>query len=215
MPVLPPPSVDTLSDDELLRRCRDRDEDAVRAMTQRYSRRLYRIARGILRDDAEAEDVVQDTYVRAFTALDRFRGDAAIATWLTRIAMNEALGRLRRRRPTVDIDDHPAAASSADDPEAMMVQGEIRRLLERSIDQLPDTFRSVFIARMVEGMSVEETAALFGLRPETVKTRVHRARVRLRADLGRELGPSLNEAFSFDGERCARITARVIARLNA
>ena len=204
--------LETLPETELVERCRARDDASVRVITRRYSRRLYRIARGILRNDAEAEDVVQETYVRAFTGLDRFRGDAGFGTWLVRIAMNEALGRLRRRRPVVDVESVPAA-SKTPDPEATMVQSELRGVLERSIDELPDAFRTVFIARMVEGMSVEETAELFGLRPETVKTRVHRARLRLRADIDRQMGPMVPEAFAFDGERCASITARVLARL--
>jgi len=204
--------VETLPEAVLVERCRERDEAAVRVITRRYSRRLYRIARGILRNDAEAEDVVQETYVRAFTGLDQFRGEASFGTWLVRIAMNEALGRLRRQRPVVDVESVPTP-SKAPDPEMTMVQSELRGILERSIDELPDAFRAVFIARMVEGMSVEETAVLFGLRPETVKTRVHRARRRLRAELDRHLGPMVPEAFGFDGARCANITARVLARL--
>lgn len=208
--VMPDPP---LSDAELLDRLRDRDEEAVRILTGRYSRRLFRIARGILRDDAEAEDVVQDTYVRAFTHLDDFRGDAAVGTWLVRIAMNEALGRLRKRRPTVELGDH-VPPSPRPTPEASMATTEMRHLLERSIDELPDAFRTIFIARMVEGLSVEETARLFDLRPETVKTRVHRARVRLRASLERSVGP-VAEAYAFDGARCAGITASVLARMQA
>jgi RNA polymerase sigma-70 factor (ECF subfamily) len=201
-----------ISDGELLDRLRARDEDAVRVLTQRYSRRLFRIARGILRNDADAEDVVQDTYVRAFTHLDDFRGDAAVGTWLVRIAMNEALQRLRRRRPTVELEPH-VPASPRPTPEASMAHDEMRRLLERSIDELPDAFRTIFIARMVEGLSVEETATLFDLRPETVKTRVHRARARLRASLARSLGPAVTASFAFDGPRCARVTDTVLMRL--
>jgi RNA polymerase sigma-70 factor (ECF subfamily) len=201
-----------MSDGELLDRLRRRDEEAVRVLTRRYSRRLFRIARGILRNDADAEDVVQDTYVRAFTHLDDFRGDAAVGTWLVRIAMNEALQRLRRRRPTVELEHH-APASPRPTPEASMAHDDMRRLLERSIDELPDAFRTIFIARIVEGLTVEETAALFDLRPETVKTRVHRARVRLRASLERSLGPAVTETFAFDGQRCADITDAVLLRM--
>jgi RNA polymerase sigma-70 factor (ECF subfamily) len=222
-----------LPDDELVRRCRLRragepagneNEAAVRALTLRYNQRLFRIARGILRNDGEAEDVVQDAYVRAFTSLDQFRGDASFGTWLTRIAMNEALGRLRRRRATVDWPaggDEPIraqilhfpAASSGADPEAAMATEQLREFIERAIDELPDTFRTVFVARMVEGLSIEETAELFGLRPETVKTRVHRARARLRASLESTLGSTVNEAFAFDGARCQRLTDAVVRRL--
>jgi len=217
-------AAEALSDEDLVNQARMRDEAAVRVITKRYNRRLFRIARSILRNDAEAEDVVQETYVRAFTGLDMFRGDAAFGTWITRIAMNEALGRLRRRRPTVDWESYgvnrnqaeiihfPAAAVSSD-PEKTMAQGEIRAVLEQAIDELPDAFRSVFVARIVEGMSVEETADLFGLQPETVKTRLHRARVLLRAELDRQLGPALTSSFPFDGHRCERLTDAVVDRV--
>jgi RNA polymerase sigma-70 factor, ECF subfamily len=209
-----------LTDADLAERCLARDEDAVRELTSRYNQRLFRIARGILKSDAEAEDVVQDTYVRALTGLATFRGDSALGTWLTRIAINEALGRVRRARPIADVaDDSPEApdnvAATTPDPETMMATQESRAMLEEAIDGLPEAFRTVFVARMVEGLSVEETAELFGLRPETVKTRVHRARARLRASLEARLGPAVREAFAFDGIRCDRLTAAVIARLRA
>jgi len=140
-------AAETLGDEDLVRMARARDEAAVRAITKRYNRRLFRIARSILRNDAEAEDVVQETYVRAFTGLDMFRGDAAFGTWITRIAMNEALGRLRKRRPTVDwetygtnrneaeIINFPISAAGSD-PEKAMAQSEIRLVLEHAIDEL-------------------------------------------------------------------------------
>jgi RNA polymerase sigma-70 factor (ECF subfamily) len=210
--------VAALTDAELAERCLARDEDAVRELTRRYNQRLYRIARGIVRNDAEAEDVVQETYVRALSGLHKFRGDSALGSWLTRIAINEALGRVRRARPVAQVDDdspHAAdnVAAMTPDPEMQMATHESRELLEQAIDELPDAFRSVFVARMVEGLSVEETAELFGLRPETVKTRVYRARARLRASLEARLGPAVREAFAFDGARCDRLTAAVVARL--
>lgn len=212
------------SDHDLVRRARAGDETAVRAITQRYNRRLFRVARSILRDDAEAEDVVQESYVRAFTGLDQFRGDAAFGTWITRIAMNEALGRLRRRRPTVDWESYgenrttaqvvnfPVSAAS-NDPEQTMAQSEIRNILERAIDDLPDAFRAVFVARLVEDMTVEETADLFGLKPETVKTRLYRARSLLQDALDKQLGPMLTSTFPFDGHRCDRMTDAVVRRV--
>lgn len=218
--------VESLGDEALVRLARSGDDGAVRMLTRRYNRRLYRIARGILRNDSEAEDVVQETYVRAFTGLDMFRGDARFATWLTRIAMNEALGRLRRQRPTVDwvsygenrtqaeIINFPVSAAS-NDPERTMAQGEIRAVLELAIDALPDSFRTVFVARIVEGMTVEETAELFALKPETVKTRLHRARLLLRDVLDKQLGPALIETFPFGGRRCERMTEAVVRRLRA
>jgi len=210
------------TDEDLVRRALMRDEAAVRALTTRYNRRLFRVARGILRNDAEAEDVVQETYVRAFTGLDMFRGDAAFGTWITRIAMNEALGRLRKRKPSVDwesygenrtqaqIIDFPVSAGSID-PEKTMAQGEIRVVLEQAIDQLPDAFRIVFVARIIEGMTVEETADLFSLKPETVKTRLHRARALLREELESQLGPALTSTFPFGGRHCEAMTEKIVA----
>ncbi|MCW5693730.1 MAG: RNA polymerase sigma factor [Pseudolabrys sp.] len=210
------------TDEDLVRRALLRDEAAVRTLTTRYNRRLFRVARGILRNDAEAEDVVQETYVRAFTGLDMFRGDAAFGTWITRIAMNEALGRLRKRKPSVDwesygenrtqaqIIDFPVSAVSID-PEKTMAQGEIRVVLEKAIDRLPDAFRIVFVARIIEGMTVEETADLFSLKPETVKTRLHRARALLREELESQLGPALTSTFPFGGRRCEAMTEKIVA----
>ncbi len=149
------------SDAELVRRALARDETAVRAIMQANNRRLYRLARGVLRNDGEAEDVVQETYVRAFTHLESFRGDSSLATWLSRIAMNEALGRLRRQRPGVEISSLPQGvleaqiiqfpSAAAEDPEKSMAQREIQHVVEHAIDELPEAFRLVFITRVIEG----------------------------------------------------------------
>jgi RNA polymerase sigma-70 factor (ECF subfamily) len=209
-------------DAELVRRALARDEAAVRAILKANNQRLYRLARGLLRNDDEAEDVVQETYVRAFTHLADFRGASSLATWLSRIAMNEALGRLRRDRPGVELDAQGTLeaqiipfplASTADDPEKSMARREIQCVVERAIDELPEVFRLVFIARVVEGMSIEETAETLELRPETVKTRLHRARVMLRDNVERKIGPVAMEAFPFAGRRCDRLTAAVLNRL--
>ena len=218
--------VDRLGDAELVRLARQGHGDAFRSIMQRHNRRLYRVARSVLRDDAEAEDVVQESYVRAFAALAEFRGDASLSTWLTRIALNEALGRLRRRRPTVALEAVDSAQErgeariymfptlSADsDPERAVARREIRRLLEEAVDGLPDPFRVVFVMRDVEEMSTEETASQLALRPETVKTRLHRARRLLRKALDEKLATALKDTFPFDGARCARITDTVLARL--
>ena len=211
------------NDLDLVRRALARDESAVRAIMQANNRRLYRLARGILRNDGEAEDVVQETYVRAFTHLESFRGDSSLATWLSRIAMNEALGRLRRQRPSVEwsslpqgvleaqIIQFPRAAS--DDPEKSMAQREIQHVVEHAIDELPEAFRLVFITRVIEGMNVEETAEILGLKPETVKTRLHRARAMLRDHVEKKIGPVVMEAFPFAGKRCERLTDTVLKRL--
>jgi RNA polymerase sigma-70 factor (ECF subfamily) len=184
---------------ELVRRARERDEAAIRSIMQSNNRRLYRLARGILRNDSEAEDVVQETYVRAFTHLEDFRGDSSFATWLGRIAINEALGRLRRQRPNVEWTSLPPGtleaqviqfprSATSEDPEKSMAQREIQHVVEHAIDELPEAFRIVFITRVIEGMNVDETAEILGLKPETVKTRLHRARTMLRDMVEKKIG---------------------------
>ncbi|WP_338830464.1 RNA polymerase sigma factor [Bradyrhizobium sp. 27S5] len=210
---------------ELVQRALARDEAAVRAIMQANNRRLFRLARGILHNDNEAEDVVQEAYVRAFTHLDQFRGNSSLSTWLSRIAINEALGRLRNRHTSVEWSELPRGAleaqiiqfplSSADDPEKSMAQREIQHVVERAIDELPEAFRLVFITRVIEGMNVEETAEILALKPETVKTRLHRARTMLRDNVERKIGPVVMEAFPFAGRRCERLTEAVLKRLGA
>jgi RNA polymerase sigma-70 factor, ECF subfamily len=213
---------DTAADD-LVARARDRDEAAIRAIIKANNRRLYRLARGILRNDSEAEDVVQETYVRAFTHLDHFRGDSSLSTWLSRIAINEALGRLRREPPRVELSSMspetleaqiiPFPLAAGIDPEKTMAQREIQHVVEHAIDELPEPFRLVFITRVVEGMNVGETAEILNLKPETVKTRLHRARAMLRENVERKIGPVIMEAFPFAGRRCERLTEAVLKRL--
>jgi RNA polymerase sigma-70 factor (ECF subfamily) len=190
---------------------------------RRNNRRLFRAARGIIGTDWEAEEVVQDAYVRAFRALGTFRQEAALSTWLTRIVINEARGRLRGRRemlPLTALDDttmgeiiqFPSGAQNTD-PERQTAIREIRILLEGAIDALPAPFREVFILRQVEGLSTEETAHVLSIEPETVKTRLHRARTRLRGALQAQLAPVLTDAFPFEGERCQQLTRNVLHRL--
>jgi RNA polymerase sigma-70 factor (ECF subfamily) len=197
---------------------------AIRGLIRQHNRRLYRLARSILRNDAEAEDALQEAYLRAFTNLAAFRGEASFGTWLARIVINEALGRLRRRRvPLVDLErmhERPSGEvipfpllTDNSDPERTMAQRQILALLEGAIDELPDAFRTVLIARVIEEMSIEETADLLGLRPETVKTRLHRARALLKDALEKQIGPMVTEAFPFDGKRCERMADAVVARL--
>ena len=218
------PQAATSEDALLVRGARNRNEAAIRAIMQQNNRRLFRVARGILRNDAEAEDVVQETYVRAFTHLESFRGESSFSTWLTRIAMNEALGRARRQHPHVELSDLKSGAleaqiiqfpqsSNPSDPEKSMAQREIQNVVERAVDDLPEAFRVVFITRVIEGMSVEETAELLELKAETVKTRLHRARTLLRNNVERQIGPVVMEAFPFAGRRCERLTQAVLQRL--
>lgn len=219
---------DGLSDEALVALARKHDESAVRALVKRHNRRLFRVARGVVRDDNEAEDIVQETYVRAFTKLDGFRGDSAFSTWLTRIALNEAYGRLRRKRPTVDVSDIENAdhtdggqvimfplSPAQPGPEAEAGRDQVRRILERAVDQLPEPFRMVFILRDIEGLDTEAAAALLAIRPETVKTRLFRARRLMRAEMEKALSPNFSEMFPFGGERCAQMADRLIERLQA
>lgn len=218
------PALDeTASDKVLVRAAQGGDSRAFRAILTRYNRRLYRIARGILRNDAEAEDAVQEAYINAFTHLAGFRGDSSLSTWLSRIVMNEALGRLRSRRPMVDIAVVVTPEREAEivqfpntvrtDPERTIAQRELLRLVERATDELPDVYRTVFVTRVIEGMSVDDTAELLGIRTETVKTRLHRARKLVREHLDREIGPVMLDAFPFAGKRCERMTENVMQRL--
>jgi len=220
MPATMPGVAEAFSSDLLLvQRSLARDAGAFRTIIKTYNQRLYRIARGILRNDAEAEDVVQEAYVRAFASLAAFRGDASLATWLSRIVINEALGRLRKRRRIVAMPENPEAQvirfplNPSDDPERTMAQRQILALVERATDSLPDIYRMVFVARVIEGLSMEETADLLGVRPETIKTRLHRARSLLRKALDDEIGPVLLDAFPFAGRRCERLTKAVMGRL--
>lgn len=215
-----------VSEDQLVALARAGDARAVRFIIQIHNRRLYRVARAVLHDDAEAEDVVQETYVRAFSALAKFRGDSGLATWLTRIALNEALGR-RRRQPTkvaLELIDAPQERDrmhvipfphmkTESDPEQTVARSEVRRMLERAIDDLAEPFRLVFVLREIEELTVEQTAKHLGLRPETVRTRLHRARAQLREALDSQLASALTDTFPFGGVRCARVVDVVMRRL--
>lgn len=202
-----------------------KDELSVRTLIQKYNRRLYRVARSVVGNDADAEDVLQEAYVRAFSALGSYRGDASFGTWLTRIVINEALQYLREsmtRRPEVKVPNEMCERAeiipfptqvALPDPETSMAQRQICELVERAIDDLPQEFRTVLVARTIEGMSIEETASALGLKAETVKTRLHRARQMLKAALDEHVEAQFPHVFPFDGVRCTRIADAVIVRL--
>jgi RNA polymerase sigma-70 factor (ECF subfamily) len=217
----------TLADERnLVERAKSGDQSAFRAIMEQNNRRLYRVARAVMKDDNEAEDVVQETYLRAFSNLSKFRGESSLTTWLTRIALNEALGRKRKQRAMVTLETVETAQqtsahiiqfpamSTETDPERTAAQHEIRRLLEHAMDALPEPFRVVFVMRDVEEMSIEEAASQLGIRPETVKTRLHRARRLLRQSLDGQLASTLKDTFPFAGARCARITEAVLSQLS-
>jgi RNA polymerase sigma-70 factor, ECF subfamily len=217
----------TSTDAELVGRLRRGDTAAFRILMQHHNQRLFRMARSILRDSADAEDAVQDAYVLAFTRIDQFRQAASLGTWLSRIVLNEAFRRLRQRKDMSGLDGHddisgkaPIAqvipfpgAQGQTTPEEDAARAEIRRVLEHAIDTLPDMFRVVFVLREIEQMSVEETAACLDIPVGTVKTRLHRAHYLLGRSLRQQLSPNLTGVFPFAGERCSRIIARVLERL--
>ncbi len=216
--------LERLSDEDLVAMARQGGENAVRLLIRRNNRRLFRVARAVLRDDGEAEDVVQETYVKAFTKLDSFRGEALFSSWLTRIALNEALGRARRQRPQTGLEvlnDATAGGqvimfptSSQPAPaDAELARSQVRDFLQKAVDELPDAFRLVFVLRDIEELSTEATASQLSLKPETVKTRLHRARRLLRGAIERRLATTFSELFPFDGARCERMADRVIERL--
>jgi RNA polymerase sigma-70 factor, ECF subfamily len=211
------------NDVELVRRALAHDSDAFRAIMEMHNQRLYRIARGLADDDCEAEDIVQESYLNAFAHLAEFRGESALSTWLCRIVVNEALGRLRRRRRAAVFAKSAARANSevtqfaldkhSGDAERTVAQRQILSLVEQATDRLPPAYRVVLIARAIEGLSNDETAELLGVRPETVRTRLHRARRLLRQELDEQIGPALLNAFPFKGRRCERLIDTVIDRL--
>jgi RNA polymerase sigma-70 factor (ECF subfamily) len=218
---------DHSSDDEVVQRVLAGEHAAFEILMRRYNRMLFRTARSILKDDVEAEDALQDAYLLAYRGLTRFRGDSSLATWLTRIVINSSLARRRqnvRRAEIIDITGLPLAGEEglgvsmedavADRPEEAASRMEACRLLEKKIDALPDIFRTVFMLRALEEMTVEETAACLQIPEATVRTRYFRARSMLREALAQEIDLAFDNAFGFDGQRCDRIVERTMARIS-
>ena len=217
-----------LGDFELVGRITGGDHAAFEVLMRRHNGRLFRVARAILKHDAEAEDALQEAYLEAYRHAGEFRGGAQVATWLTRIVINQALMRLRRRKrervviplgagPAAGDGPEPGAADVADDkvesPSRAVLRGELRRMLERRIDDLPLAFRTVFVMRDVDDMSVQETAECLSIPTATVRTRLFRARALLREALARDLDAATADVFGFAGERCDRIVAGVLTAL--
>ena len=216
-------SLDT-PDEELARRVAKGDPAAFEALMRRHNRTMFRTARAILHDDAEAEDALQEAYLQAFRTIGGFRGDAKFSTWMARVVANEALGRLRKqvRRAAiaplqggVEIDEvNPTMEGSMDKgPETAARRAEMRKLLEKRIDALPGAYGPVFMLRAVEELSVEETADVLNVPAATVRSRFFRARSLLRESLAAEIDLAYEDAFGFAGERCDRIVANVMARI--
>ena len=198
------------------------EPDVLVDIMRQHNRRMFRIARAILRNDAEAEDIVQDAFVKAFTELGSLREPGSVAAWLAKITANLAIsrGRLLKRRGRIvladgELEDRPDdMETDQHTPELLTAMGDVRRLLENAIDRLPDGFREVFMLRVVEHMSVEETATTLGVLAATVKSRLHRAKAMLRSDLEEHLTAVSLTAFPFGGKRCQRVTDAVLAHLN-
>lgn len=218
-----PPITRDTPDAELAARAASGDAAAFEAIMRRHNRLLFRTARSILKSDQEAEDALQDAYLRAWRALDTFRADARLSTWLVRIVANEALGRLRRKTADIipletamtapDPDIQAALSDTPDDrPDSFAMRAQLRQLLESRIDLLPDAFRTVFMLRAVEELSVEEVAEVLQIPEVTVRTRFFRARSLLREGLASAIDVTLADAFAFDGARCDRIVAGVLQR---
>ena len=221
---LPAPSPATLDDAALVSRIAQHDEAAFEALMRRHNGRLFRVVRAILKDDAEAEDALQDAYLDAYRHIADFRGGAALGTWLTRIAINHALMRLRqhRRRIVVPFEEwqsnpRPEESGVADErtesPAASTLRSELRAMIERRLDSLPVAFRTVFVMREIEDMTVEETPACLSIPPATVRTRLFRARALLRQELSQDIDAATADVFGFAGARCDRIVASVLARV--
>lgn len=210
-----------LPDAEVVHRVRGGEVALFEILMRRYNQRLYRAARSIVKDEDEAEDVMQQAYVNAFQHLDQFADRSSFATWLTRIAVHEALARLRRRGRVVEIeamdtDDGRLDVLTSRDPgpEQQALTGELRRTLEESLDSLPEIYRAVFMFRAVEGLTTTETAACLGTSEDVIKTRLHRARALLQRELLARAGAGARDAFTFRAVRCDRVVGAVFARID-
>jgi RNA polymerase sigma-70 factor (ECF subfamily) len=206
-----------IADTALAARVAAGDGAAFELVMRRYNRRLFRIARSVLRDDADAEDALQEAYLACYRAIGGFRGDSSLATWLSRLVLNHCIARRRRelRRdsiaPIVTLESLDEPGEDTDTPDRALVRAQLRSVIERKVDELPEMFRTVFVMRAIEELSVEETAQLLTIPEATVRTRHFRARSLLRESLAREMDLAEQELFGFDGERCDRIVARVLA----
>lgn len=212
---------EVLTDEQVVQRVLAGETAMYEILMRRYNQRIYRAVRAILREDSEAEDVMQDAYVRAYRHLDQFRGEAQFSTWLTRIAVHEALARIRRRGRVQSLDEvftdggANVIPTHIPDPERQTSNGELGRLLEESILALPEHLRAVLMLRDVEEMSTADTAEALSISEENVKTRLHRGRAMVRRNLYARAGVEANRAFPFMGVRCDRVVQFVMAEITA
>jgi RNA polymerase sigma-70 factor, ECF subfamily len=204
----------SLSDEEVVDRVLAGDTGLYELLMRRYNQRLFRVVRSVVTNDSEAEDVLQEAWVRAYEHLNQFAGRARFSTWVTKIAFYEALARVRKGARFTELDPDREENIMTDDPEKLAIRVELAQTLQSAMDRLPDTYRVVFMLREVEQLSTAETAESLGLSEEAVKTRLHRSRAMLRRDLESHIGPAVAEAYAFLGARCDRLTAAVLARIN-
>jgi RNA polymerase sigma-70 factor (ECF subfamily) len=205
-----------LPDADVVTRVTAGDTALFEILMRRHNQRMYRMARAILRVDDEVEDVLQQSYLNAYQHLDQFSGESQFSTWLTRIVLNEALGRRRKRAPLFTEGEEVMFSlvdNKTRDPEQQAASSELRSVLENEVSSLPDSFRVVFIMRDVEGLSTSETATCLGVSEDLVKTRLHRARTMLRDNLYRRAGVTIDSIFAFGNARCDRVVAAVMQRI--
>ena len=211
----------TISDDDVVSRVRAGETGLYEMLMRRYNQRLFRVIRSVVMNDDEAEDVLQEAWVRAYEHLDQFAGRASFSTWVTRIAFHEALARTRKNRRWTPLENPEGEImaeaerrqTTAETPEMQAERSQLGRMLQAAVDGLPETYRSVFVLREVEQLSTTETAECLELSEEAVKTRLHRSRALLRRDLESRLGPVISEAYAFLGPRCDRVVMRVLERI--
>jgi RNA polymerase sigma-70 factor (ECF subfamily) len=216
-------ATEPLPDTEVIRRVRAGETALFEILMRRHNRRVYRVARSIVKDESEAEDVMQEAYVNAYTHLHQFAERAQFSTWLTRIAVHEALARVRKRGRLTEFDENEEASEqtmaafnfTARTPEQQASNAELRALLEAAVESLPQGYRIVFVLREIEGLNTAETAESLGVTEETVKTRLHRARALLREELFQRAGIATSYAFEFHLSRCDRVVKKVLERIGA
>jgi len=203
-----------MTDAEIVERVRAGETALFEILMRRHNQRIYRVARAVIKDEADTEDVMQQAYINAFTHLSQFQDRSQFSTWLTRITVHEALARRRKRKPEETPEDVMETLTSPQpDPERQAYAAELRRVLEAAVDSLPETYRLVFMLRDIEGLSTSETAAGLELSDEAVKTRLHRARAMVRSAITERVGASTAEAFAFQAPRCDRVVAAVMAEI--
>jgi len=206
-----------LPDAEVVRRVLDGEPALFEVLMRRHNQRVFRTIRSVVRDDHESEDAMQQAWLNAYSHLGQYEGTSAFATWMTRIALNEALGRVGRTPRLIQIDQVPeedeGVRSKAQDPEERTADRELGRMMEKAVDELPDLYRSVFVLREIEGMSTADAAFALGTSEEVVKVRLHRARLALRDRLYERVGSAAQGAFPFLGWRCDRMVANVLGKI--